>query len=69
MVLPAAARAALGLKDGSDLRIVLEGRQLVLIPYLEVVRRLQEKYRRLIPGDRSLTDELIAERRAEAARE
>src|SRR5438034_1696728 len=69
VVLPAAARNTLGLKDGSDLRIVLEDRQLVLIPYFEVIRRLQEKYRRLIPGDRSLADELIAERRAEAARE
>ena len=69
VVLPAEARTVLGLKDGSGLRIVLEGGQLVLIPYLEVVRRLQEKYRRRVPGDHSLADDLIAERRAEAARD
>lgn len=69
VVIPAEARAALGLADGASVRIRMEDGVLTIIPHAEIVRRLQEKYRRLIPGDRSLVDELIADRRAEAKRE
>jgi len=69
VVLPAEARAILGLNDGAALRVRLEGRRLVLVPQAEVVREIQDKWRRLIPGDRSLVDELIADRRAEAERD
>jgi hypothetical protein len=33
------------------------------------IRRIQESMRALIPGDRLLSDELIADRREEARRE
>jgi hypothetical protein len=35
----------------------------------EIVRDIQARWRRYIPGDRSLVDELIAERRAAAKSE
>jgi hypothetical protein len=51
------------------LRVRLDGRRIVLVPQAEIVREIQEKLRRLIPGDRSLVDELIADRRTEAVRD
>ncbi len=69
VVLPAELRAALGLVDGTALRVCLDGRRIVLLPQGEILREIQEKWRRLVPGDRSLVDELIADRRAEAERE
>jgi|SRR5438132_994842 antitoxin PrlF len=69
VVLPAELRAALGLADGAALRVRLDGRRIVLLPQAEILREIQEKWRRLVPGDRSLVDELIADRRAEAERE
>jgi AbrB family looped-hinge helix DNA binding protein len=65
-VLPAEVRASLGLADGDEVQVTVEDGKIVLLPLSEVVRRMQAKYRRLIPGDRSLADELIADRRAEA---
>jgi hypothetical protein len=47
----------------------VEDGKVVLLPLSEVVRRLQAEYRRLIPGNHSLADELIADRRAKAKRE
>jgi AbrB family looped-hinge helix DNA binding protein len=69
VVLPAEVRASLGLADGDEVQVTVEDGKIVLLPLSEVVRRMQAKYRRLIPGDRSLADELIADRRAEAKRE
>jgi AbrB family looped-hinge helix DNA binding protein len=69
VVLPAEIRAALSLTDGAALRVRLDGRRIVLVPQAEIVREIQEKLRRLIPGDRSLVDELIADRRTEAERD
>ena len=47
----------------------LEAGRLVIFSVAESVRRMQAMVRDLIPGDHSLADGLIAERRAEAARE
>jgi len=69
VVLPAEVRAALGLTDGTSVRIRLDDRQVVIVPFMEILRKIQEKWRRLIPQDRSMVDEFIAERRAEAERE
>jgi hypothetical protein len=49
--------------------VTVEHGKIALLPLSEVVRRLQAKYRRLIPGGRSLADELVADRRAQAKRE
>jgi AbrB family looped-hinge helix DNA binding protein len=69
LVLPAQVRADLGLSDGDAVQVTVEYGKIVLLPLSQVVRRLQAKYRRLIPGGRSLADELVADRRAQAKRE
>ena len=69
VVLPAEARAKLGLADGSPVRIRLTAKGATITPIADVLRDIQDRWRRYIPGDRSLVDELIAERRTEAKRE
>lgn len=69
MVIPAEMRAALGVGEGD----VLSGRvvdgELRLLSKEAAVRKAQELVRQYIPEGVSLVDELIEERRAEAARE
>lgn len=69
VVIPAAYRRALGLQPGSEVIVLLDGSELRLVPIAQAIRRAQEIVRRHVPPGRSLADELIAERRAEAARE
>lgn len=68
LVIPVALRKALQLKPGDRLvaRIVDEG--LVLERRETVEKRLRDRFRH-IPGEVRLAEELIAERRAEAANE
>ena len=66
LVIPAALRKALNLKPGDRLVACQEGDRLVLERREVVVKRLQGLFAH-IPGDVSLVDELIAERRSEAA--
>jgi AbrB family looped-hinge helix DNA binding protein len=68
LVIPAALRKALDLKPGDRLVARQEGDALVLERREAIERRLQDRFRH-IPRDISLVDELIAERRAEAAKE
>ncbi len=68
LVIPAALRKALDLKPGDRLVARQEGDALVLERREAIERRLQDRFRH-IPKDISLVDELIAERRAEAAKE
>ena len=68
VVIPAALRKALKLKPGDRLVARKVGESLVLERRETVERRLRERFRH-VPGDVSLADELIAERRAEAKRE
>jgi AbrB family looped-hinge helix DNA binding protein len=69
LVIPAAFRTALGMKPGDKLMMRLEGNELRVYTQREGIRRAQELVRKYIPEGVSLADELIAERRAEAARE
>jgi len=70
VVIPAAFRKALGVSVGDDLVISLEDGELRLRSRDAAIKRVQAMVRRYIPDDgRSLADELIAERRQEAARE
>lgn len=69
LVIPAAFRAALGMKPGDRLTVRLEGNELRIYTYREGIRRAQELVRKHVPEGGSLVDELIAERRAEAAKE
>lgn len=68
VVIPAALRKALKLKPGDRLLARKVGESLVLERREAVERRLQARFSH-IPRDVSLTDELIAERRAEADRD
>ncbi len=69
VVIPAAFRAALGLKDGDEVRLELAEGEVRLVPANVALRRAQEIVARYVPAERRLSDELLAERRAEAARE
>jgi AbrB family looped-hinge helix DNA binding protein len=69
LVLPAAVRRRLHLQPGDRLIVTVNADgEVRLVSAREQARRLNGLYRDLAPG-RSLVDELIAERRAEAARE
>ncbi|MDX3900517.1 MAG: AbrB/MazE/SpoVT family DNA-binding domain-containing protein [Sphingobium sp.] len=70
IVLPAELRRELGFNEGDRLVIEREGDSLVIKSYAQVIREVQAEFRKLVPpGGPSMVDELIAERRAEAARE
>jgi AbrB family looped-hinge helix DNA binding protein len=69
LVIPAKMRAALGLKVGDRLNVRLEGNELRVFTYREGLRRAQELVKSFVPQGISLVDDLIAERRREAARE
>ena len=68
VVIPAALRKALKLKPGDRLIARKVGESLVLERRETVEKRLRARFRH-IPRDVSLADELIAERREEAAKE
>ena len=69
IVIPAEIRSKMGIKPGDTLFLSLEGDVLKVESQLARIRGIQESLRALIPGDRLLSDELIAERREEARRE
>ena len=69
IVIPAAYRKQLGLHPGDRLIVRLDQGELRLMTIQEGVRRAQAIIGRAIPAERSLADELIAQRRAEAAHE
>jgi AbrB family transcriptional regulator, stage V sporulation protein T len=70
VVIPAELRHELGLADGDILVFERDRGNLVIKTYANVVREVQESFKAML-GDpsRSMVDELIAERRAEAGRE
>ncbi len=68
VVIPAEYRKALGLKAGDDVILVLENGEIRLMTPQEAVRQVQELVSRYIPKGRSLSEELIRERREEAKR-
>lgn len=69
IVIPAELRRALGVQEGDELLMRVEGQELRLYTAAEAIRQAQERLRRHIPEGRSLADELIRERRAESAEE
>ena len=70
IVIPAELRREFGFTDGDTLVFESEGGRLVLKAYAQVVREVQAEFKAMVPaGNRSMVDELLAERRAEAARE
>jgi bifunctional DNA-binding transcriptional regulator/antitoxin component of YhaV-PrlF toxin-antitoxin module len=69
VVIPAVIRAALGVGVGDTVLLRFDRGELRILTPRQAIRRAQELVRQYVPGGRSLADELIAERRAEAARE
>ncbi len=66
IVIPAEYRKALGLRVGDEVILRLEGKELRIFTLNQAIRRAQELVNRYIPKERSLADELIAERRLES---
>lgn len=69
VVIPATIRDALGLKEGDVLFARLEGGEIKLLTPTAAMRRAQAIVQSFVPQGVSLADELIADRRREAARE
>ena len=69
IVVPAAFRKALGVKPGEYLILRIEDGELHAWTFEYATKRMQEMVRKHVPEGVSLVDELIAERRSEAALE
>ena len=67
--IPAEIRKQLALTDGDPVQFEVVDGELRVRPMREVIRRVQERMKRYIPIGISLADELIADRRREAADE
>jgi AbrB family looped-hinge helix DNA binding protein len=66
VVIPAGIRRELGIEEGSELVAIVEGEAVVLVPRSAIKSRLRSIFAATTD---SMRDELIAERRAEAASE
>lgn len=69
LVLPAPARRELGLERGGVVTLEVGEDEARLISHRQALRRIHQIIRRYVPEGVLLSDELIADRRAEAARE
>lgn len=66
MVIPAAIRHQLGIGEGSELVALVEGEAVVLVPRGAIKSRLRSIFAGV---EVSMRSELLADRRADAARE
>ena len=69
VVIPAEIRNSMGLKEGDTVLWELRGGEAVLTTRLVQMRQAQTMVRQYVPAGVSLVDELIADRRAENARD
>lgn len=69
LVIPASFRRALGLEDGGDVTLRLEEDELRIVTRRQQLAKARALVRRYIPEGKSLSDELIRERREAAKRE
>ncbi len=69
IVIPAALRQQMGIKPGESVLMEVEDGVLRMESHRARIRRVSESLRQLIPPERCLSDELIADRREEARRE
>jgi antitoxin PrlF len=67
--IPARVRQELGIGDGDAVSMEVVKGELRIRPYRDVLADIQKRLRKYVPEGVSLSDELIADRRAEAARE
>ncbi len=69
LVIPVAIREALNLQPGDELELHLEDYELRITSRWSRMRQARERAQKFFGPGRSLADELIAERRAEALKE
>ena len=69
IVIPKGIRNAIGAEIGDSVTLSVENNSLQITTRKEALRRLQALVRKNVPPGVSLVDELIRERREEAARE
>lgn len=69
IVIPAAIREEVGLKKGEEVILWAERGEVRITTAASRAQRARELLRKYVPEGVSLSDELIAERRREAARE
>ena len=69
IALPADVRRAMGIAEGDTVYFDLDGDELRVRSSRSSLRRIQDRLRAYRPEAGNLSDELIAERRAEAAGE
>ena len=69
VLIPAAIREAMKMKPGGHVAMYLDQDGLHLVTSHIAMERLSREVRKHVPPGVSLADELIADRRAEAARE
>ncbi len=67
--LPAAVLTSMCVAEGDQVQLALDGGVVRVLSRAAAIREAQELVRRYVPEGVSLVDELLAERRAEAARE
>lgn len=68
ITIPAALRRVLGLLPGTAALLTPDGPELHVVSRAEQIRRAQQLVRRYVPAVRSLSQELITQRRREADR-
>ena len=66
ITIPAAIRRGLGLEPGTAVVLTPDASTLRVVSRAEGIRRAQKLVRRYVPASRSLSRELISERRREA---
>jgi bifunctional DNA-binding transcriptional regulator/antitoxin component of YhaV-PrlF toxin-antitoxin module len=69
VVLPVDLRKELGVDGGGQVTVAIDGGVVHLDSRRLAIRRMQRELRELLPEGVSLSEELIADRRAEARRE
>ncbi|MEO6866987.1 MAG: AbrB/MazE/SpoVT family DNA-binding domain-containing protein [Gaiellales bacterium] len=69
IVIPAGLRSSLGLEEGTRLLVRVERDELRITTIAQSVAHARAQVTALVPQDVNLIDELIAERRADAASE
>ncbi len=69
VLIPAEIRKSLNLQTGDRLVMSVIDGEIRLVPQKESIRRAQELVAKYVDPSRSLSEELIQERRAEAQRE
>jgi antitoxin PrlF len=69
LLIPAALREKMGLKPNGHVAMYLDDDGLHVLTTHLTIKRAQREFRKFVPEGVSLADELIADRRVEAARE